>query len=82
MDTETVDAIGRLLHKMIDVESDADYMFLLNDRAKADMYQDDCDQDREIYKDICKRIEKKESHFKKVHELLDELLSHARKTAS
>tara|TARA_R100000734_G_C3237436_1_gene43250 strand:- start:258 stop:506 length:249 start_codon:yes stop_codon:yes gene_type:complete len=81
MDTETVDAIGRLLHTMIDVDSDADYMFLLNDKAKAVMYQDDCDEDREIYKDICKRIEKKEWHFKEVHRLLDELLSHAREAA-
>lgn len=81
MDRKTVDAIGRLLHTIIDVESDADYMFLLNDRAKAVMHQNDCDEDREIYKDICKKIKKKEKHFKEVHNLLDELLSHARETA-
>ena len=77
MDTETVDSIGRLLHTMIDVESDADYMFLRNDRARAEMHYDDCDGIK-LYKDICKKIEKKEWHFKEVHRLLDELLSHAR----
>tara|TARA_B100000035_G_C20754810_1_gene445612 strand:- start:326 stop:586 length:261 start_codon:yes stop_codon:yes gene_type:complete len=81
LDKKTVDAIGRCLRKYLDVENDAHYMFLLNDKAKAYSYINYDESVVKQYDDICSEIEKVKDLYHKANDLLDELVRFAREAA-